>query len=94
MEHRCNTCDALQGPSYEEVARGFTLPSLADYCPCKSRGRLDTQTVRDGDAGANPGMIALMGIHAGKSAFRILMALVMHSLYGIWNICSVSLERT
>ena len=38
-----------------------------------------------------PGMIALMGTHAGKSAFRILMALVMHSLYGIGSICSVSL---
>ena len=53
LEHRCNTCGALQWPSYEEVARGFTLPSLADYCPCTSRGRLDTQTARDGGGGAD-----------------------------------------
>ena len=53
VEHRCNTCGALQWPSYENVARGFTLPSLADCCPCKSRGRLDTQPVRGGDDGTD-----------------------------------------
>ena len=41
-----------------------------------------------------PGMIALMGIHAETSAFTQVSTGVMHSLYGIGNLCNCAGEET
>ncbi|OLP81692.1 Tubulin alpha-1 chain [Symbiodinium microadriaticum] len=81
VENRCNTCGALQWPSYEEVARGYALPSPGDYCPCNIRG--ERLPVCDGQGGADARHDSLDGNTCWEDCLQVSTGICGAQL--VWN---------